>query len=142
MIILDANILIYAYDELSSFHTRARAWLETTFSGKELVGIPHLVIAAFLRITTTPKLPGQRFTIEEASQIVDHWLEQPNVRLLSPGEDHWALLRKIFLEGQAYGALVSDAQVAALTLEFGGILHTTDRDFARFPGLRWINPLG
>ena len=142
MIILDANILIYAYDELSSFHAKARAWLETTFSGTELVGIPHSVIAAFVRITTSPKLPGQRFTIEEASQIVDHWLEQPTVRLLSPGEDHWPLLRKMFLEGQAYGALISDAQLAALTVEFGGILHTTDRDFARFPGLRWINPLG
>jgi hypothetical protein len=68
-------------------------------------------------------------------------LEQPNVRVLTPGDDHWLLLRRMIVEGQASGPLVSDAQLAALTIEYGGVLHTTDRDFARFPGLRWKNPL-
>ena len=68
-------------------------------------------------------------------------MNQPNVRLLAPGEHHWTLLRHTILEGQARGPLVSDAELAALTIEYGGVLHTTDRDFARFPGLRWTNPL-
>lgn len=73
--------------------------------------------------------------------MIDRWLEQPNVRLLAPGDHHWTLLRKMTIDGQARGALITDAQLAALTIECGGVLHTTDRDFARFPGLRWINPL-
>jgi predicted nucleic acid-binding protein len=68
-------------------------------------------------------------------------MEQPNVRLLPAGEQHWSLLRQMLLEGQARGPSISDADLAALTVEYGGTLHTTDRDFARFPGLRWTNPL-
>jgi hypothetical protein len=74
-------------------------------------------------------------------KIVDDWLDQPNVRVLAPGDDHWSLFRQMIVEGQAPGALVSDAHLAALTMEYGGVLHTTDRDFARFPNLRWKNPL-
>lgn len=142
MIILDANILLYAYDSTSSHHPKARAWIERTFSAAAPVGLPWQTISAFLRIMTNPRLPGERFTLEEAAQLVDRWLEQPNVRLLAPGDDHWPLLRQMMIDGQAPGALVTDAQLAALTVEYGGVLHTTDRDFARFPGLRWTNPLG
>ena len=88
-----------------------------------------------------PSCPENEFRIEEATEIVDQWLNQPNVRLLVPGDGHWTLLKKILVEGQAHGPLITDAQLAALTIEFGGVLHTTDRDFARFPGLRWTNPL-
>ena len=98
-------------------------------------------MAAFVRITTDPRLPGQHFPAEEAAQIVDSWLQQPVVRVLIPADDHWQLFRKMVVEGQAVGALVTDAQLAALTVEYGGVLYTTDRDFARFPGLRWKNPL-
>lgn len=90
---------------------------------------------------TNRRLPGSRFSIQQASEIVARWLEQPSVRLLIPGDQHWFILRNVLLEGQASGALVSDAVIAALTIEYGGVLHTTDRDFARFPGLRWRNPL-
>src|SRR5438477_7681342 len=90
---------------------------------------------------TNTRLPGERFSLDEAVQLVDRWLEQPNVRLLAQGDDHWLLLRRMIVEGQAPGALVSDAQLAALTLEYGGVLHTTHRDFAPFPALRWANPL-
>ena len=105
------------------------------------VGLPWQTAAAFLRIIANPRLPGQRFTIEEAAQVVDQWCAQPNVRLLGPGENHWPLLRHLMVEGQARGPLITDAQLAALAIEHGGVLHTTDRDFARFPGLRWTNPL-
>jgi len=94
-----------------------------------------------VRITTSLRLPGNPISAETAVAIVDRWLEQPNVHALGPGEQHWSLFRQMLVEGQASGDLTSDAQLAALTIECGGVLHTTDRDFARFPGLRWTNPL-
>jgi toxin-antitoxin system PIN domain toxin len=141
VIVLDANILLYAYDSASSQHAKARAWVEEVLSGVVLVGLPWQTISAFLRITSNPRLPGERWTLQEAVQVVDGWLEQPNVRTLAPGDDHWVLFRQMIVDGQAGGVLVTDAHLAALTIELGGVLHTTDRDFARFPGLRWTNPL-
>ena len=141
MIVLDANLLLYAYDSDSQQHAKARAWIEQTFSGATAVGLPWQTVTAFLRVVTNPRLSGKRFTAEEAAQIVEQWLGQPNVRLLPAGEQHWSLLRHMLTEGQARGPLVSDADLAALTIEYGGVLHTTDRDFARFPTLRWTNPL-
>jgi len=141
VIVLDVNLLLYAYDSQATLHAPARQWLERTLSGTELVGLPWQTVAAFLRIVTNARLPGERFTAEEAAQLVDGWLKQPNVRVLAPGENHWSVLRQVMIEGQARGPLLTDAQLAALTIEHGGVLHTTDRDFARFPGLRWTNPL-
>jgi hypothetical protein len=141
LIVVDANILLYAYDSTSSFHREALAWVERVFSSSEPVGLPWSTVGAFLRVTTNSRLRGERLTAKEAIEIVDGWFEQPNIRLLAPGDNHWPALRRMLLEGQASGPLVSDAQLAALTVEWGGELHTTDRDFARFPGLRWKNPL-
>jgi hypothetical protein len=141
VIVLDANIRLYAYDSASPFHARARSWLERVFSDVDPVGLPWQTISAFLRIMTNPRLPGERFSLEEAVQIVDQWLAQPNVRLLTPGDDHWLLFRRMITEGHAKGGLITDAQLAALTMEYGGEFNTADRDFARFPGLRWTNPL-
>ena len=141
MIVLDANILLYAYDCASPHHAKARVWVEQAFSGTDPVGLPWQTAAAFLRVMTNSKLQGDRFTLEEAVAVVDSWLEQPNIRMLSPGENHWSLFRQMVIEGQAAGPLISDAHLAALTIEYGGVLHTTDRDFARFPDLRWVNPL-
>jgi toxin-antitoxin system PIN domain toxin len=141
MIVLDANLMIYAYDSGSPHHQSAIRWLEKALSGGEPVGLPWQTASAFLRISTNANLPGDPFTAEEAAQILDELLDRPNVRLLVPGENHWGLFRQMMIEGQARGPLVSDAQLAALTIEHGGVLHTADRDFARFPGLRWTNPL-
>lgn len=141
MIVLDANVLLYAYDSASAQHAKARAWVERVLSAAEPVGLPWQTIGAFLRIMTNPNLPGERFSLQEAAEVVDNWLKQPNVRLMVPGDDHWTLLRQMLVEGQAPGVLVTDAQLAALTVEYGGALQTTDRDFARFPALRWKNPL-
>jgi len=125
----------------SIIHTKARAWIDQIFSSGVPIELPWQTVAAFLRVVTNPRLPGKRFTPQEAAELVDQWLEQPNVRLLTPGDQHWVLLRQLMLDGQARGPLVTDAQLAALTTECGGILHTTDRDSARFPGLRFANPL-
>lgn len=141
MIVIDANLLIYSYNSGAARHVKAREWLEETLSGEEVVGLPWQSIAAFVRIMTDPRLPGQRFTAPEAVEVVAGWLNQATVRVLTPGEVHWAVFRRMVVEGQASGPLVTDAQIAALTVEYGGVLHTTDRDFARFPGLRWVNPL-
>lgn len=140
MIVLDANILFYSYSTASPEYTKAKACVEKLFSGTELVGLPWQTIAAFLRISTNPRLPGARPATEAAHEI-ENWLMQPNVRIVTPGEDHWAVLRHMMFQGQAFGPLVSDAQIAALTIENGAVLYSTDRDFARFPGLRWVNPL-
>jgi uncharacterized protein len=141
VIVFDANLLIYAYDSGATQHAPAREWVENTFSGVDLVGLPWQAILAFLRFMTNRRLPGPRFSVQQACEIVDGWLGQSNVRLLIPGDQHWLFLRRLLLEGQASGPLVSDAVIAALTIEYGGVLHTADRDFARFPGLRWVNPL-
>lgn len=140
MIVLDANILFYSYSTASPEHQKAKDCVEQLFSGTETVGLPWQTIAAFLRISTNPRLPGAR-TANEAANEVDAWLSQQNVRIVTPGEDHWRVLRQLIFEGQAFGPLVSDAQIAAVAIENGAVLYSSDRDFARFPGLRWVNPL-
>jgi len=141
VIVLDANLLIYAYNSGSAHHTKVRAWLEKTLSEIEAVGLPWQAVSAFLRVMTNRRLPGEHFSVEEAAGMIDLWLAHPNVQVLAPGDNYWRLFRRMIVEGRASGPLVSDAEIAALTIEYGGVLHTADRDFARFPGLRWKNPL-
>ncbi len=141
MIVVDANLLIYSYDTDSSRHKKSRAWVERIFSDIEPVGLPWQTVSAFLRVITNRKLPGSRLPVEQAAEIVEEWLAQPNVRILAPGDEHWSMLKRTMIEGRASGPLVSDAELVALTVEYGGVLYTADRDFARFPGLRWKNPL-
>lgn len=141
MIVVDANLLIYSYDTGAIEHLRSSAWLAKVLSESEPVGLSWQTISAFLRVVTNRRLPGKRVTLQEAAGAVEEWLEQPNVRILVPGETHWPLLRRMIVEGGAAGPLVADAQLAALAIEYGGVIYTADRDFARFPGLRWVNPL-
>ena len=141
VIVVDANLLIYSYDVRSVDHKKSVAWLEQVFSGSQVVGLPWQSISAFLRVVTNRRLPTLRVGMDEAVQTVEAWLRTPNVRLLVPGDQHWLLFRRMVVEGRASGPLVTDAEIAALTVEYGGVLHTADRDFARFPGLRWKNPL-
>jgi len=140
MIVIDANLLLYAYNRSASAHGPAKTWFERTLSLSEPVGIPWQSISAFIRIATNPNLPDS-LPMQNAVAVVNQWLARPQVQTLAPGELHWAIYRQMLIEGQVRGPLTSDAQLAALTIEFGGILHTTDRDFTRFPGLRWLNPL-
>ncbi|MGB9406264.1 MAG: type II toxin-antitoxin system VapC family toxin [Terracidiphilus sp.] len=141
MIVPDANLLIYAYDSEAVHHRAARIWLGNVVSSTELVGLPWQTVSAFIRITTNSRLTGDRFPTNKAIGIVQQWMELKNVRLLAPGERHWSHFQRMLVEGQVRGPDVTDAQLAALTIEYGGVLHTTDRGFARFPGLRWVNPL-
>jgi uncharacterized protein len=141
MIVVDANLLLYAYARSSSAHLAAKAWLERVFMQHDPVGLPWQSISAFLRIATNPNLPGDTITMEQGIAIVEQWFARPQVRPLTPTQRHWDFYRAMLRDGQARGPLTSDAELAALTMEYGGVLHTTDRDFSRFPGLRWINPL-
>jgi len=141
MIVLDANILLYAYDAESAQHRPARVYLEKIFSASNPVGIPIQSVSAFLRIMTQQNLRIGSFSLQEAVEVVEEWLSLPQVRLLVPGEGHWLMFQRMLLDGHASGRLVTDAQIAATTIEFGGELQTNDRDFSRFPGLRWRNPL-
>ena len=141
MIVLDANLLLYAYDSAAVQHKKARRWLEAAFSGVEPVGLPWQTVSSFLRIITNTRLPGDRFTMDEAAAIVDQWTALNVVHLLAPGDRHWAFFRRMLIDGKVSGPLTTDAELAALTMENGGVLYTTDRDFARFQGLKWTNPL-
>ena len=141
MIVLDANLLLYAYNKLAPDHIRARRCIEDILSGTETVGLPWQTMSAFYRIITNRHLPGDQLSLEDALATIDEWVAIPVVRLLAPAERHWVFFRRMLADGKAIGPLTSDAELAALTMENGGVLYTTDRDFARFPGLKWVNPL-
>jgi toxin-antitoxin system PIN domain toxin len=141
MIVLDVNLLIYAYDTTCKDHRKALKWIKEVFSGDETIGLPWQTISAFLRILTYPETFGERFTMDQAIAIIDDWLAFSHVRTLPQGEEYWKLFREMLIKGDVRGKLTSDAALAALTMEYGGVLYTDDRDFARFPGLRWVNPL-
>ena len=141
MIVLDVNLLIYAYDTTCNEHKKALEWLNEVFSSDEIIGLPWQTISAFLRILTYPGAFGERFTMEQALAIIDQWMELPQVRTMPPGEAYWRLFREMLVKGDVRGKLTTDAALAATTIENGGVLYTNDRDFARFPGLRWVNPL-
>jgi len=141
MILVDANLLLYAHDAGSAHHSAACRWLENTLSGDEPVGLAWAAVLAFLRVGTNTRLRRDAPTLEEAIAIVAAWFERPAVTLLNPGERHWEILREMMTKGQARGPLVTDAHLAALAIEHGAALATTDRDFARFPGLKFFNPL-
>jgi uncharacterized protein len=141
MILVDTNLLLYAYDPNAAEHEASRAWLETTLSGTALVRFSWLTLWAFLRIITNPRVFERPLTIAEAEDHVASWLAQPAAGILEPGERHWEILRQLARNGQATGPLIMDAALAAIAIEHGATLCTTDRDFARFPGLTWTNPI-
>lgn len=141
MTLIDANLLVYAYDSSSPRHEAAKDWIEERFSNPEPVRIAWTTVLAFVRITTNPNLLERPLSIDEAAEVVDEWLTLPQVRLAHPGPDHWPLLRRLLADGQAVAGLAMDAHLAALAIGLGAQLHSTDRDFTRFEGLRWSNPL-
>lgn len=141
MMLVDANLLLYAYDPNSSHHSASKAWLETTLSGSQLVRFAWMTVWAFLRISTNARVYERPLSMAEADHAVASWLAQPVVGILDPGERHWEILRRLVTSGQTAGPLVMDAALAAVAIEHGATLYTTDRDFARFTELRWTNPL-
>lgn len=141
MILVDANILLYAYDSRSPYHEAAERWLEASFSRPDPLGIAWVKILAFIRISTSLRGQQQPLSVSEAIAIVSKWIEHPAVNVLSPGDRHCGILQGLLAEGQAAGPLATDAHLAALAIEHGATLASADRDFARFPGLSFFNPL-
>lgn len=141
MKVTDANLLLYAYNENAPQHSKAKNWLEESLSSPEIFGLSWQTITAFLRISTNPKSYPLPFTLSEAVEIVEEWLAQPQVKILQPTEKHGEIFSNLIIEGQTHGALMMDAHLAALTIEHGAVLATTDRDFAKFSKLKTLNPL-
>ena len=141
MIVIDANLLIYSVNRDAPVHHKAKLWLESTISGNETVGLPWNVLLAFLRLTTRAGLFHKPLSVETAFDLVEDWLHQPSVMAIEPMGQHLRILRDLLVPLGTGGNLTSDAHLAALAIEYGAELCTTDGDFAHFPGLRWRNPL-
>lgn len=141
MILVDANIILYAEDSLSEYHLAAREWWDAQLSGVDPVGLCWPVLSAFIRISTNSRLHQRPLTTQEATVRVQSWLDQPCVHIVEAGPDHWRFFRPLLDQVRATGNLVSDAHLAALSLEAGAVVCSTDRDFAMFPKVKWMNPL-
>lgn len=141
MKLIDANLLLYAYDQSSPHHSAARSWLEQTFSGKEQVWLAWMSVLAFLRISANPRALQNPLRMKEACTIVAQWLALPQLAVLNPGERHWEILKSLVIETELRSQHVADAHLAALAIEHGAVLCTHDRDFARFRGLKVNYPI-
>ena len=141
MTLVDANILLYAEDSLHSRHQQARTWWDDQLSGTGVVCLCWTVMSAFIRIGTNPRVFEHPLSLEQALARVQSWLDQPCTRVVRPTERHWTVFRQVLTDGQAVANLVTDAHLAALAIEHGCELASTDSDFARFPKLKWRNPL-
>ena len=141
MTLLDVNILIYAASPESPFHARTSAWLERLSASGDLIGLPWHSLAGLIRISTDPRLTRNPRNPTEVFQNVRDWLSQPGVVPINPGPLHLNLLERMVVEARVAAPRISDAVLAALAIENGATLASTDRDFSRFPGLKWVNPL-
>lgn len=141
MILLDANILIYAFRQDTEYHTEYRAWLEEALVKEAVVGISELVLSSVARITTHPKIFIKPSSLDEVFQFVDYIRSCSNVVSVLPGKAHWSIFQGLCRSVQAKGNLVTDAYLAALAIEKGAEWITSDRDFSRFPDLKWRSPM-
>ena len=141
MILVDANILLYAENSLHSLNRKARTWWDDQLSGSGSVCLCWTVLSAFIRIGTNPRVFEAPLSLEQAVARVQSWLEQPCTRVVRPTDRHWTVFQEMLSDGQAVANLVTDAHLAALAIEHGCKLASTDSDFARFSRLKWMNPL-
>jgi len=141
VILVDANILIYAFDADSPQHVAAHRWLDGRLNDAARVALPWPSLLAFLRIVTNPRVMQRPAGMATARAQVRTWLGSRAAWTPQPGERHAEILDGILAIPGVHGNLVMDAHLAALAIEHGLQIYSTDSDFARFPGLRWINPL-
>ena len=137
----DVNLLVYAADEASAHHGAAREWVEQTMSGAETVALAWLTLIGFVRLTTNARSLTRPWGVNDALDVVDGWLDQPAVTIVHPTPRHAAVLRDLLTPLGTAGNLTSDAHLAALAIEHGATLYSSDNDFSRFAGLRWVDPL-
>jgi uncharacterized protein len=139
--VIDANLLLYAYNADAPQQSAAARWLTDLFESAETVALPWVSVWAFLRISTNPRIWDNPLSAQQVFAIVSEWRALVDVVLLQPGPRHSEFLQRLVTEHQASGPLVTDAVLAALAMENGALLASTDQDFGRFKGLRWVNPL-
>jgi len=140
VILVDANLLVYAHVETLSQHARARSWLDDRLNGTSSVGLPWQSLLAFVRLVSNPRIFEQPLPIKDAWKQVESWLACSVVRIPAPTERHAEVIAPL-LSKVARSNLIPDAHLAAIAIEHGLILCSTDEDFSRFPGLRWENPI-
>jgi toxin-antitoxin system PIN domain toxin len=141
VILADVNVLVYAFREASPDHARYRDWLRQQVQGHEAFGLSELVLSGVLRILTHPRVFAPPTPIASALEYCEALRMQPNAVLVQPGARHWEIFTQLCVRANAKGNLVPDAYLASLAIEHGCQFVTTDRDYARFPGLRWKHPL-
>ncbi|MGA1237805.1 MAG: TA system VapC family ribonuclease toxin [Limisphaerales bacterium] len=141
MILPDLNLLLYAYNPHMPQHERARCWWEGVMNSDELICMPFEVVFGFIRIASHPRLGPARVALADARRVVESWLELPQLRTLTPSAMHFGRVMDLMTAAMAAGSVLSDAILAAYAIENRATLFTSDVDFARFPGLRWENPL-
>jgi uncharacterized protein len=141
MKLVDINLLIYAINKDTPHHSKAKIWLEESLSNEEPFGFAWIVILGFLRIVTNSRIMPAPLSPELAIAIVDDWLQQPPSLTVVPSQRHWSILKELLPPLGTAANLTSDAHLAALAIEHGARLYSTDNDFTRFQPLRWTNPL-
>lgn len=140
MVLIDVNILVYAYRTDSPDHAAVHRWLEETISSQSSFGLSERVLSGFLRIVTHPRIFDPPTPLEKALEFVETLRAQPNCVLIAPGPRHWAIFAALCRAADARGNLIPDAYLATMAIETGSEFISTDRDFSRFPGLRWRAP--
>lgn len=141
MILVDINLLVYAHNEASRFHQKAKQWWMERLAGDQPIALCWASLTGFVRIVSHPGIQTDPVSIEEAFAMADAWIEHPNVYWVHPGPRHYSLFRSLLTMAGVGGNLVTDAHLAALAIEHQCELHSNDTDFAAFSGLRWVNPL-
>jgi len=141
VILIDANLLLHSRDSGSPMHGAARDWLQQTLDGSEDVRVGLVTLLAFVRIATNSRVFVKPLDLRQAVATVTEWLSLPNFHVAEPTERHWSILADVATKGQVRGPATMDAHLAALAIEHGARLATTDRGFARYRGLRWFDPL-
>lgn len=142
MILLDANVLLYAYDASSPKQEKAARWLEEALEGNEPVGLPWLTAWAFVRIATNARVQEQPLLVEEAMGVIEELKAHAQVVMVGPGRKHWKLMAEQMKVANVRGSGTTDAVIAALALEQGARLASADAGFRRFPEVVWVNPVG
>jgi uncharacterized protein len=141
VIVPDINVLLYATNNDAPLHAAASKWWRSALSGSESIGMAWLVVLGFVRIATNHRIFPRPLAPGDALAIADDWMHASPVVMLGPTDRHWGIFKELIVVAGAAGNLTSDAHLAALAIEHGATLCSTDRDFGRFAGLRWKNPL-
>lgn len=140
MILPDVNVLIHAHNLDSPHHETLRTWWQDCLGGTTGVGLAWVTILGFLRITTHRRVLASPLPVDTVLGFLESWLALPHVHVTHPSDAHLGRLRAALTQLGTAGNLTTDAHLATLAIERGYVLYSTDADFARFPGLRWVNP--